>query len=158
MGDYKDYLASMYFNPASPAAFASVVYRHLRKDSKFVLGKQKIRKWPLSQESYAVHREDRSRFKRRRVIAPYKDYQFEGDTADMSFYVRQNDGYKYFALFIDIFTRYVWTVPLKTKTGQEMVRVLKTVFNMGRKCQQLRRDKGTEFLNRYVESISKRSE
>ena len=157
MGDYKDYLASVYFNPASPAAFASVdkLYRHVRKDGKFVLGKQKIRKWLLSQESYAVHREDRSRFKRRRVIAPYKDYQFDGDTADMSFYVRQNDGYKYFALFIDIFTRYVWTVPLKTKTGQEMVRALKTVFNTGRKCQQLRMDKGTEFLNRYVEKYLK---
>ena len=120
-----------------------------------MLGKQKIRKWLLSQESYAVHREDRSRFKRRRVIAPYKDYQFDGDTADMSFYVPQNDGYKYFALFIDIFTRYVWTVPLKMKTVQEMVRALKSVFDTGRKCQQLRTDKGTEYLNRHIEKYLK---
>ena len=157
MGDYKEYLSSLYFNPASPAAFASLekLYRYVRKDGKFVLGKPKIRKWLLSQESYAVHREDRSRFKRRRVIAPYKDYQFDGDTADMSFYASQNGGYKYFALFVDIFTRYVWTVPLKTKTGQEMVRALKSVFNSGRKCQQLRTDKGTEYLNRYVENYLK---
>ena len=33
MGDYKEYLASVYFNPASPAAFASVdkLYRYVRK-------------------------------------------------------------------------------------------------------------------------------
>ena len=82
MGDYKEYLSSLYFNPASPAAFASLdkLYRYVRKDGKFVLGKPKIRKWLLSQESYAVHREDRSRFKRRRVIAPYKDYQFDRPT------------------------------------------------------------------------------
>ena len=157
MANYEDYLSSVYFNPASPAAFASVdkLYRFVRKDGKFVLGKQKIRKWLLSQESYAVHREDRSRFKRRRVIAPYKDYQFDADTADMSFYASHNKGYKYFALFIDIFSRYVWTVGLKTRTGQEMVGALKSVFSTGRKCQQLRTDKGTEFLNRYVEKYLK---
>ena len=157
MANYKDYLSSVYLNPSSPAAFSSLdkLYRFVRKDGKFVLGKHKLRKWLLSQESYAVHREDRSRFKRRRVIAPYKDYQFDGDTADMSFYVSHNNGYKYFALFIDIFTRYVWTVPLKTKTGQEMVRALKTVFETGRKCHQLRTDKGTEYLNRYVEKYLK---
>ena len=102
MGDYRQYLAYVYFNPASPAAFSSVdkLYRFVRKDGKYVLGKQKIRKWLLSQESYAVHREDRARFKRRRVIAPYKDYQFDADTADMSFYSSHNNGYKYFVLLI----------------------------------------------------------
>ena len=157
MGDYKDYLSSVYFDPASPAAFSSVdkLYRFVRKDGRYVLGKHKISKWLLSQESYAVHREDRPRFKRRRVIAPYRDYQFDADTADMSFYTSHNSGYKYFVLFIDIFSRYVWTVRLKTKTGQEMVKALKSVFAQGRKCRQLRTDKGTEFLNRHVEKYLK---
>lgn len=156
MGDYKDYLSSIYFDPASPAAFSSLdkLYKFVRKDGKYVLGKNKIRKWLLRQESYAVHREDRSRFKRRRVIAPYKDYQFDADTADMSFYVSHNNGYKYFVLLIDIFSRYVWTVPLKTKTGQEMVKALKSVFSQ-RKCHQLRTDKGTEYLNRFTAAYFK---
>ena len=66
MGDYKDYLSSIYFDPASPAAFSSVdkLYRFVRKDGRYVLGKHKISKWLLSQESYAVHREDRPRFKK----------------------------------------------------------------------------------------------
>ncbi|MCG7874702.1 MAG: hypothetical protein N0E59_20985 [Candidatus Thiodiazotropha taylori] len=158
MPDYKDYLSSIYFNPASPAAFSSLdkLYRFVRKDGKYVLGKHKIRKWLLSQESYAVHREDRSRFKRRRVIAPYKDYQFDADTADMSFYVDQNDGYKYFVLLIDIFSRYVWTVALKSKTAQEMIKALKSVFSQGRVCYQLRSDKGKEFLNAPVSAYLKR--
>ena len=157
MGDYRQYLASVYFSPVSPAAFSSLdkLYRFVRKDGKYVLGKQKIRKWLLGQESYAVHREDRPRFKRRRVIAPFKDYQFDADTADMSFYSRHNNGYKYFVLLIDIFSRYVWTVPLKSKTGQEMVKALKSVFAQGRQCVQLRTDKGTEYLNRYVNSYLK---
>lgn len=157
MGDYKEYLSSIYFNPANPAAFSSVdkLYRYARKDGKFVLSRNKIRNWLLSNESYAVHREERSRFKRRRVIAPYKDYQFDGDTADMSFYSSHNGGYKYFLLLIDIFSRYVWTVALKSKLGQETVKALQSVFSGGRKPAHLRTDKGTEFLNRYVEKYLK---
>ena len=73
----------------------------------------------------------------------------------MSFYTSHNSGYKYFVLFIHIFSRYVWTVRLKTKTGQEVVKALKSVFAQGRKCRQLRTDKGTEFLNRHVEKYLK---
>ena len=58
--------------------------------SGYVLGKAKIEKWLLEQESYAVHREERSKFKRRRVKVPYKGYQLDADTADMSFYQSSN--------------------------------------------------------------------
>ena len=118
-------------------------------------GGNKIRKWLLSQESFAVHKEERSRFKRRRVIAPYRDNQFDGDTADMSFYTSQNHGFKYFLLLIGIFTRYVWTVALKTKTRLEMVKALKTVFKKSCICKQLRADKGTEYLNKPVQKYLK---
>lgn len=154
MGDYKAYLESVYFNPRNPAAFSSLdkLYRYVRKDGKYVLGKGKIKKWLLEQESFAVHRGTRAIPKRRRVIAPYKYYQFDCDTADMSFYGSENSHYLYFVLLIDIFTRYVWTVPLKTKTGKEMVRALDGVFSKGDKPERLRTDKGTEYLNRFVQS------
>lgn len=154
MGDYKTYLASVFFNPDSPAAFSSLdkLYRFVRKDGKYVLGKAKIEKWLLEQESYAVHREERSKFKRRRVIVPYKGYQLDADTADMSFYQSSNGGYKYFALFIDIFSRYVWTVGLKSKTGREMVGAMKKVFKdeRGYRIERIRTDKGSEYLNKEV--------
>ena len=154
MGDYKTYLASVFFNPESPAAFSSLdkLYRFVRKDGKYVLGKAKIKRWLLEQESYAVHREERSKFKRRRVIAPYRGYQLDADTADMSFYKSSNSGYKYFALFIDIFSRFVWTVALKTRKGSEMVEAMKKVFKdkPGFKIERIRTDKGTEYLNKDV--------
>ena len=154
MGDYKTYLSSIYYNPESPAAFTSVdkVYRYARKDGKYVLSRDKIRNWLLQQESYAVHRGTRKTFKRRRVIAPYKYYQFDCDTADMSYYTSHNNGYKYFVLLIDIFTRYVWTVALKTKTGKEMVKALNSVFSKGDKPERLRTDKGTEYLNHHLQT------
>ena len=44
-------------------------------------------------------------------------------------YKKANDGYSYFTVFIDIFTRYLYTAPLKTLTGQEMVEVFQRLIN-----------------------------
>ena len=39
----------------------------------------------------------------------------------MTKYKKQNDGYGYFADFIDIFTRFLYTQAMKSLTGHEMV-------------------------------------
>ena len=100
------------------------MYRAVRKDGKFVLGRNEILQWLLKQEDYAVHKEARAKFKRRRVIAPYVDYQWDMDTADMDNVKKQNEGYAYFLLVVDILSKIVWTVPFCTRKGREMVQAL----------------------------------
>lgn len=154
---YEEYLANMYYDPARAGAYGGVepLYRAVRKDGKFVLSRAKIRDWLLKQEDYAVHRETRSKFKRRRVIAPFVDYQWDVDTANMANYKKDNDGYAFFVLAIDILSKYVWTVPLRTTTGQEMVEALKHIFASGRKPTHLRSDQGTEYVNQKVKALLK---
>ena len=117
---YENYLKSIYYNPKNAGAFAGVekLYRAVRKDGKFVLDRNKIHQWLLKQEDYAVHKEERAKFKRRRVIAPYVDYQWDMDTANMDNVKKQNDGYAYFLLIVDILSKFVWTVPLRTRKGR----------------------------------------
>lgn len=155
---YEDYLASMYYDPARAGAYGGVesLYRAVRKDGKFVVSRAKIREWLLKQEDYAVHRETRSKFKRRRVVAPFVDYQWDLDTANMTNYKKENDGYAFFVLAIDILSKYVWTVPLRSTTGQEMVQALTAIFASGRKPSHIRSDKGTEFLNHKVKALLKK--
>ena len=43
-------------------------------------------------------------------------------------YKKQNDGYGYFAIFIDIFTRFLYTEVMKSLTGHEMVTLLEIFF------------------------------
>ena len=62
------------------------------------------------------------------MLAFFKDYQWDSDTANMSSYQKQNDNYSYFTVFIDIFTRYLFTYPLKTLTGVEMVGVMREII------------------------------
>ena len=43
------------------------------------------------------------------------------DLVDMTLFSRSNKGYKYLLTVIDVFGKYGWVVPLKTKTGKEVV-------------------------------------
>jgi hypothetical protein len=120
---YEDYLKSLYYDTSHAGSFSGLhkLYRAVRKDGKYVLGKAKIRKWLQKQETYTLNQYMRRRFKIRRVIVPYMDYQWDADTASMTTYIKDNVGYGFFVLVIDIFLRYIWTAPLRTTRGLEMV-------------------------------------
>lgn len=154
---YEDYLASIYYDPKRAAAYGGVdkLYRAVRKEGKFVLGRAKIRNWLLKQEDYAVHRGERGKFKRRRVVAPYVDYQWDVDTANMELYKKDNDGYAYFLLAVDILSKFVWTEPLRARTGKETARAFQRIFEKGRQPNNIRSDKGTEFANKDVKRFLK---
>ena len=154
---YEDYLASIYYDPAHAGAYAGLekLYRAVRREGKFVLGRKKIRDWLTKQENHAVHKEERTKFRRRRVVAPFVDYQWDADTAYMESYKKQNDGYAYFLLVVDIMSKYVWTEALRTKTGKEMVEAFKGIFTRGRRPTRIRSDKGSEFANKDLRRLLK---
>lgn len=152
-----NYLKSVYYDPKRAGAYGGVdkLYRAVKREGKFVLGRKKIRDWLLKQEDFAVHREEREKFKRRRVVVPEVDYQWDVDTANMEYYEKQNDGYAYFVLAVDILSKFVWTVALRGRTGKEMVEALKVIFAKGRQPTHIRSDPGTEFANKDVTRLLK---
>ena len=106
---YTKYLVKVYFDPQFPDSFAGVdiLYRAVRKEGMFALGKAKIRKWLETQETFGLHREINRKFQRRKVIAPYINYQWDMHTAVLKSFMKDNNGYGYFILAIDVFSRYV---------------------------------------------------
>ncbi|MES9971552.1 MAG: hypothetical protein ABW092_16085, partial [Candidatus Thiodiazotropha sp.] len=108
---YEKYLKSIYYDPRHPASFSGVdkLYRAVRKDGKYVLGKAKVKAWLLKQEPYTLHRHVIRKQKRQKIVVPYIDYQWEADVAYMTPYSKENDGYGYFLLVIDVFSKFVWT-------------------------------------------------
>ena len=60
-----------------------------------------------------------------------------------------NKGYKYLLMALDIFSKYGWLVPLKTKTGLEVSQALASIFREN-KPKMLWVDKGKEHYNRHV--------
>ena len=56
----------------------------------------------------------RGRFDKRTVFAKQVDDVWTADLVDMSSFSRSNKGYLYLLTVIDVFSKYVWIVPLKT--------------------------------------------
>ena len=144
------YLKKIYYNSDHPASFGGIdsLYKFVKSKNK-PISRAKIKRWLSSQAIFTKHREVRRKFKRTKVIVPYKFYQIEADTASMVRYAKYNNNYKYFLVLIEVLTRFVYTFPLKTLTGVEMVRALKSRLKQ-RSVQNLRTDSGTEFKNKHV--------
>ena len=148
-------LTSIYLDPSHPASFGGVdaVYRAVKEKGKNKISRKQVQDWLSQQDVYTLHKPARRHYKRSRVIAFGIDEQFEADLADVQNLSRYNKGYKYLLTCIDIFSKYAWVVPLKTKQGQELVKAFQTILASGRKPSKVQTDQGTEFLNRVFQKF-----
>ena len=80
------------------------------------------------------------------------DKIWAADLADMKAFEKDNDGYTFLLLVIDIFSKYGWIVPLKNKKGVNVAKALENIFQE-RKPGKLWTDKGTEFYNKDVKKL-----
>ena len=103
-----------------------------------------------------LHAPIRRKFKRRRVFVYNIDDIWSADLKDMQLLSKFNKGYKYLLTVIDVFSKYAYVAPLKTKSSEEVINAFKSLFKEGRKPKKLWTDMGTEFTNnRMKEFLSK---
>ena len=152
-GSVDDFLDSVYFDPAHPGSYGGIhkLWTAVKDNEQFKLKFNQVKAWLQNQETYSRHKPAKTKFPRQSIWMSKMDQQWDGDLMDMSKFSRQNKGYKYLAVFIDIFSRYIWVEPMKTKRPAEMVLVLQRVFSEGRKPTYLRTDKGSEYLGLQVQ-------
>ena len=99
-----------------------------------------------------LHKPVRRRFNKRTVFAKQVDDIGTADLVDLSPFSRSNKGYKYLLTVIDVFSKYGWIVPLKTKTGEEVAQAFRKLFLNGHPSR-LWTDKGTEFYNQQLNAV-----
>ena len=99
-----------------------------------------------------LHKPVRRRFDKRTVFAKQVDDIWTADLVHMSSFSRSNKGYKYLLTVIDVFSKYGWIVPLKTKTGKEVAQAFRKLFLSGHPSR-LWTDKGTEFYNQQLKVV-----
>ena len=155
---YQNYLKKIYYNPEHPASFSGLekLYRAVRKDGKYVLGRTKIKAWLIKQEPFTLHRAVIRKQTRQKIIAPYIDYQWDIDTAYMTTYSKENVWYSYFLLIIDVFSKFVWTFPLRNVRGSEVVMSFQSVLDQGRRPDKVRTDMGSEFKSKVFQNLLKK--
>ena len=112
----------------------------------------------MKQDTYTLHKPARRHYKRNRVIVGGIDELWQMDLADMQAIATDNDGYRYLLVCIDVFSKFVWVIPLKTKTGPALVTAFKKILESGRKPQKIQTDQGTEFFNKHFKELMKEEE
>ena len=84
-----------------------------------------------NQQANELQKPARRRFDKRAVFSKQVDDIWTAGLVEMSSVSRSNKGYKYLLTVIDVFSKYGWIVPLKTKTGKEVAQACRKLFLNG---------------------------
>ncbi|XP_046750603.1 uncharacterized protein LOC124413860 [Diprion similis] len=71
----------------------------------------------------------------------------------MTSHAGQNKGYKRMLIVFDIYSKYAWAVPIKSKSGDDVTKAMESVLAQGRMPKKLHVDRGTEFYYSKFESL-----
>jgi hypothetical protein len=92
----------------------------------------------LRQLRIELHKPVKKKFAKRKVRVQKKDSTWSMDLVDMTPWAPQNDGYKRILNIIDVFSRYAWSKPLKSKAAKPVLDAFKAIINeSGRKPEKL---------------------
>jgi L-rhamnose mutarotase len=107
----------------------------------------------LKKYSQELHKPFIKKFRRRKVVSDGIDDIHSCDLIDMGEWVNDNDGYRYMLNVVDVFSRFAWSIPLKTKTSKEVVKAFEKI---DRKPNKIWVDEGKEFYNKDMDAYLKK--
>ena len=123
-------LKENYNNPELPGSFSGLESFDRALRSRGMEHFEKSRK--QRQDVYTKHHPARRVFPTNKVIVYGIDATWQIDLADMTKYSRQNNGFKWILICIDILSKYVWVHPLKTKEGLGAAKAFEIILSLRR--------------------------
>ena len=96
-----------------------------------------------------LHKPIIRKFKKRKVYSAFKDNIGGADLADMQLISKFNKRFRFLLCVIDIFSKYVWVIPLKDKKGVSIVNAFQKILKESdrRKSNKIWVDKESGFYN-----------
>ena len=123
-------LTDLYYNLDNPAAFSGVEKLYsAAKEKQIPVSKKQIKNWLHFQKGYTLHFPKRKQFRRRKIISYGPMWLVEGDLGLMPDLKWYTGGYEYILVVVCTFTRFLFALPLKTKSGPEVAAALKQIFS-----------------------------
>jgi hypothetical protein len=142
-----------YFNPILSGAYSGLSTFFANR--KFDTTKKEVENELLKGPAYYFYRPAKKIIKnRRKVIVHLPNFQLVIDLIDTQRYSKENSGYRYILIAVDGFSRKMYTIPLKNKTGKVLVGAMKRIFKqMVRIPRYVQSDDGTEFTNKEFQEF-----
>lgn len=107
-----------------------------------------------------IHRDAPKHFLRRKYTMYGIADTLQADLIEMQPYKRENRGYRYILIVIDVFTKMAYAEPMQDKTGPETTRAMNRIIlkvlrhhNHNKKINNLQTDDGKEFFNRSMKQL-----
>ena len=144
-------LKEIYFNAQHPASFGGI--KRLTSAVPHI-AQEKVRKWLGQQWTYTLHKPIKRKFQWRKYVTRGVNEQWQADLVEMQAYAKVNNGYRYILCVIDIFSRFAYALPLKSKSGPDVSEALDSILNSSSsKPKYLQTDQGKEFYNISVQNV-----
>ena len=124
-----------------------------------IIGKKRKFGWGIewsNELADELHKPIRRKFKKRQIFASKVDGIWAADLVDMQSFSSKNKRYKYILMIIDVYSRFGWAIPLKTKTGLEVSKAFHDLWETQAPPEKLWTDKGKEFYNRPMRELLKK--
>jgi len=98
------------------------------------------------------------RFARNPYTVTYVWDVWERDLLDVQSFAKYNDNFKYILSVIDVFSKYLYLIPLNTKSGPAITAAFRSIYDdkpklPSRRPVWVRTDKGKEFLNKHFQDM-----
>ena len=152
-------LDKLYYDPASPGSYGGVerLVRSVRDRRIKGITRKSIKDYLIHQQAYTLHKPAKRKFLRNKTRVSGINRQWQADLCDMQGLRKQNKGVAYLLTVIDVFSKYAWVVPLKTKNVASMLNGFKLLFEKAhpRKPWKIQTDAGMEFLNKQIQNFLK---
>ena len=141
-----------YGNPSQPGSLGGVE-RFAKAQGVSVKRARAVLKHDLG---YILHKPVRRCFPTKPVIVFEPDEQWAADLVEVQTLSRWNRGIKYFLCVIDVFSKFAWVAPLKSKTGKAVTEAFPNILKGHRTPKKLQTDDGKEFYNGMFREMLKK--
>lgn len=146
-------LNEYYYKIENPASFGGI----LKLSKATGIPSERIKKWLMTQDVYTLHKPVRYKFNRRRVLAYGINELIQCDLVDLSKFSKYNKGIKFLLTAIDVFSKYGFAIPLRSKSAESVSNALKILLKELKSPPHLiQTDFGTEFHNSRAKALFKR--
>jgi len=153
-------LKNLYYNPKRPASFsaAGALYHAAKDAGDKTITRKVVQDWLATQSTHTLHRRPRKSFRRNVTLVNSIDEQWQIDLMDVSNIEQENKGFNFILVAIDILSKFVWCVPLKSKNATDTTNGFRKILKEAkpRKPISVQSDFGTEFINKTFQAFLKK--
>lgn len=148
-------LRKIYYDIGNPASFSSAerLYSEAIKHNKKIKLSD-VKKFLSGELTFTLHKRIVRKFKRNPVVASHHAKQAQADLVDIQKYSNHNHQFRYVLTVIDVFSRFAYALPLKSKEAQAVCEAFKTIFKTY-KPAEIQTDEGKEFVSKSVQQLFK---